>query len=372
MTLPKARIFPPECPECSQAVKRRGRRLVAVETVWGTSRVSVQRWQCTSCGRYGQHHPVGLDHSGWRPKALQRLLDLCVRLPYREAQAALKIQGFNPTVSQCERLSQAYGACSARLAEGFFEQLSHQPLNAAAGDIKVVQADGVYVMEKDKPVKGQCEGREVKQLLVYPVNDPQNRSSIAAAKDIATFSPLAHGLLRHTRLSQHDVLIGVADGAPWIDGLFNDLGVDVRILDVYHATGYLDKVMLALGYDDEVRLAHRCSWQRGDINARVWLKHHLPEPEVWLAWHDTARMALSYLETRLDQMDYFDFKRHGYPIGSGQIEGANKSVIGARMKRGGMRWSKEGINRMAVLRSNQCSTKPFLDFDTTRLLAFAP
>jgi len=30
-------------------------------------------------------------------------------------------------------------------------------------------------------------------------------------------------------------------------------------------------------------------------------------------------------------------------MGSGQIERANKSVIGARMKRGGMRWSRESL-----------------------------
>jgi hypothetical protein len=36
-----------------------------------------------------------------------------------------------------------------------------------------------------------------------------------------------------------------------------------------------------------------------------------------------------------------------------------------------MRWSHEGINRMAILRSQQCSAKPFLDFHSIRLLAFA-
>jgi hypothetical protein len=41
-------------------------------------------------------------------------------------------------------------------------------------------------------------------------------------------------------------------------------------LDVYHATLYLDKVMLALGWDVEKRRAERCSWLRGDINAKVW------------------------------------------------------------------------------------------------------
>lgn len=353
-------------------VKGRGHRRIQVGTIWGTSRVSVQRWQCQDCGCYRQCRPAGLDRSGWSPKALRRLLDLCIRLPYREAQAALEIQGLSLEVSHCERLSQAYAACGQTLTETFFEQLSEHPLSQGAGEFKVVQADGVYVMERDKPVKGQCEGREVKQVLVYPLHDPQDRSSIAVAKDIAAFAPLAHGLMRHAGLGQNDVLIGVADGAAWIDGLFDDLGVELRILDVYHATGYLDEVMRALGWDDDTRLAHRCSWQRGDINARVWLKHYIPQPEVWLTWDEPAQTALRYLETRLALMDYFDFKAQGYPIGSGQIEGANKSVIGARMKRGGMRWSKQGINRMAVMRSNQCSATPFLDFDMTRLLAFAP
>jgi hypothetical protein len=174
------------------------------------------------------------------------------------------------------------------------------------------------------------------------------------------------------KVQQHDTLIGRADGSAWLDNLFEDLGISIRILDVYHATLYLDKVMLALGWDEDKRTAERCSWLRGDINAKVWLNHYIPrDPEVWLAWSDQAQAALAYLDKRLDQMNYFDFKELGYPIGSGQIEGANKSVIAARMKRGGMRWSHEGINRMAILRSQQCSVKPFLDFHTTRLLAFA-
>jgi hypothetical protein len=353
-------------------VKLKGQRQIVVGTIWGVSSVRVKRWQCKSCGRYGQHRPPGLDSSGLSPKALERLLDLCIRLPYREAQAALEIQGLELEVSHCERLSQAYGACSETLAEQYFTALEQEALTQGAAEVKVVQADGVYVLEKDKPVKGQCEGREVKQMLVYPLNRPQQRSSIAVAKGTAAFSPLAHGFMRHVNLKQGDFLIGIADGAAWIDSLFAELGVDLRILDVYHATSYLDQVMLTMGWDEDRRLAHRCSWQRGDINARVWLKHYLPQPEVWLTWNEAAQTALHYLETRLDMMDYFDFKAKGYPIGSGQIEGANKSVIGARMKRSGMRWSKQGINRMATMRSNQCSHKPFLDFHTTRLLTFAP
>jgi hypothetical protein len=69
-------------------------------------------------------------------------------------------------------------------------------------------------------------------------------------------------------------------------------------------------------------------------------------------------------------MDYHDFKQQGYPLGSGVIEGAANSVIAARMRRSGMRWSYSGINRMATLRVEFASAQPILDFDNVRLLAF--
>jgi hypothetical protein len=278
-------------------------------------------------------------------------------------------------VSQCERLTQRYATVAYDQVCEDFARLAEQPLltnNRQPRNLQVLQIDGVMVLEKDKPSKGLCEGREVKQVLIYPLGKPRERHSIATS-DPEQFQTLAHGLLRHAQVQQQDTLIGVADGSVWIDALFEELGVSVRILDVYHATTYLDKVMLALGWDEQQRLAHRCSWLRGDINAQVWLKHYLPlDPEVWLNWSKEAQTALAYLDKRLEQMNYFDFKELGYPIGSGQIEGANKAVIAARMKRGGMRWSHQGINRMAILRSQQCSVKPLFDFHVTRLLAFAP
>jgi hypothetical protein len=189
-------------------------------------------------------------------------------------------------------------------------------------------------------------------------------------RDSAIFQQLSQGLLRRAGVRQDNTLLGVGEGSKWIDALFEDLGVQLRILDVFHATGYLETVMQELAWHEEKRLAECCSWLRGDINARVWLRHYLPAPEVWFTWSQPAQTALQYLETRLDQMDYATFKAKGYLVGSGQIERANKSVIAARMKRGGMPWSHQGGNRMAMLRSVQFSFRPVTDFQHTRLLAF--
>lgn len=67
-------------------------------------------------------------------------------------------------------------------------------------------------MERDKPVPGLCEGREVKQVLFYPNNSPSERDSYASTSTIDDVIPLAQGLMRQAGVN--DLLIGVGDGAP--------------------------------------------------------------------------------------------------------------------------------------------------------------
>lgn len=166
------------------------------------------------------------------------------------------------------------------------------------------------------------------------MGDSKHKHHIAQALPSSDFEAWTHALLKQVGVNKQDQLIGVGDGAGWIDDAFAALGVKQRNLDVYHATDYLDTVMNVLGYDEATREAERASWCREDINARVWLKHHLRESQAdTSSWTDEARGALNYLYKRLDQMDYWSFREQGYPLGSGAIEGANKSVIGARMKR---------------------------------------
>ena len=105
-------------------------------------------------------------------------------MPYRESQAALAIQGIALEVSHCERLTQQYGTTFYEQVCQDFAALAQQPLvgtKPQPGKVQVLQADGVFVMEKDKPSKGLCEGREVKHVLVYPLEKAQERRSIACS-----------------------------------------------------------------------------------------------------------------------------------------------------------------------------------------------
>lgn len=51
------------------------------------------------------------------------------------------------------------------------------------------------------------------------------------------------------------------------------------------------------------------------------------------------------------RMTYADFRRRGLPIGSGPVEAACKSLVKARLCRSGMRWSREGGQRILDLRT---------------------
>ena len=41
-------------------------------------------------------------------------------------------------------------------------------------------------------------------------------------------------------------------------------------------------------------------------------------------------------------MNYYHLAKEGYPIGSGEVEAANKVLVTQRLKRSGQRWVRDG------------------------------
>jgi len=59
----------------------------------------------------------------------------------------------------------------------------------------------------------------------------------------------------------------------------------------------------------------------------------------------------TYFERNGHRMPYATFRRNGWPIGSGPIEAACKTLVKTRLCRSGMRWSREGGQRILNLRA---------------------
>lgn len=345
--------------------------------------VKVQRLRSRDGKQSQMYQDACLDESGWSPEALDRLIDTAARLPYEEAATLATRFGLAVSGSSLERLAQPYTAqCRAAVAQTLHataEQALHgaaeHGLNCppeadkACGRLMVLQIDGVYVL--GRPDAGQCSGIEIKTALLYPQASPGERWMLADVVGASGFLPPVAGLLAQAGVTPQDTLIGLGDGAPWLENILDTLAA-VRITDVYHSCEYLETLMQALGWDEEQRSSQRRAWCRGEWAARAWLSQHLPEPDVWLGWDDAAKSALYYFENRLDNMDYPDFRAEGYPIGSGQVEAMNKSVIGHRLKRSGMHWSRSGAAGMASLRAQVCAKHSLVSCESLRHHAYPP
>ncbi len=59
-----------------------------------------------------------------------------------------------------------------------------------------------------------------------------------------------------------------------------------------------------------------------------------------------------YISVNEEQMRYDVFRTKGYPIGSGAAEGACGHVVGDRLKKSGMIWSRAGSCAMLALRTS--------------------
>ena len=64
----------------------------------------------------------------------------------------------------------------------------------------------------------------------------------------------------------------------------------------------------------------------------------------------TLAKVVGYLERNRKHMQYDQYLRAGYPIGSGVIEGACRHVIKDRMERAGMLWTLVGASALLRLR----------------------
>lgn len=154
-------------------------------------------------------------------------------------------------------------------------------------------------------------------------------------------------------------VVVVGDGALWIwerAGAFLGLpGVEVvEIVDIFHAYGYLWAVGNAL-------------FGAGSLPAAAWvepLKDQLyrcgaaPVLTALAALTPTTEEAATaiadaqtYFTRHAARMDYPRFVARHFPIGSGAVESSCKSLVAARLKQAGMRWSGPGSQGMASLRA---------------------
>ena len=249
---------------------------------------------------------------------------------------------------------------------------------APESGVLAVEVDGVFVHRDD-------DGHEMKVVTVAPLGPgvevdadtgrerlAWGRASYGAGfEEAQAFGGRAHveACRRGLGTAAVRTVVALGDGAEWIwrhARAFLALpGVElVEIIDLSHAYEYLWAVGNAV-FGAETAAA--AAWVE-PLKTRLYtegpaplhaalgaLAHTVCVPAANGAAESVAatavRRALEYVTTNTARLDYPAFMARRFPIGSGAVESSCKSLVQARTKGAGMRWSAAGAQQVVSLRA---------------------
>ena len=170
-----------------------------------------------------------------------------------------------------------------------------------------------------------------------------NMSYTAVIGDVDLFSPALWELAVKHHVPYVGRLVAVCDGAQWIWRLVNDLfPVCTQILDWYHARQNLAQLTHDCFPDDDQH-AKQSYQQMTDKLFRGQITDIIQ-------FGQTHQQSTTYFHNQQRRMQYQEFQAHGFPIGSGGVESGIKQYK-HRLTGAGMRWSRQGAERLIVIRS---------------------
>jgi hypothetical protein len=367
------------CPHCHESARFVDYRPKTVQSLVGTFPLDRAYYHCRSCGAGAVpwDETLGLSRRALTPGAKELVCLAGAVDSFGEAAEVVlkKLAALHVSESTVERTSEAAGHdIGRRVAAG-------ETFGAATPWSWHRDAQGVtcgYVsldltgLGMQGPEGAKAEGRMAAVAMVYnPTPEDRTRWANPATTRTPEFQArYVAGLDGQASLGEplrkQAAQVGMDRAGRWIalsdagagveDWLRVNFGrVDAVILDFYHASEHLGDLARALYPGDESArkewldpLCHRLKHEGGGVVLEAL--RSLP-PDGRESVRKVRAEVEGYFENHAHRMDYPTYRSKGWAIGSGPIESACKTVIGKRMKNGGMRWGEDGADEMCHLRA---------------------
>lgn len=153
--------------------------------------------------------------------------------------------------------------------------------------------------------------------------------------------------------SEGTIVVIVGDGAEWIWNRASMFPRRCEILDFWHAVERAwEFARLHFGADSKAT----ADWAHAlavDLRAGKVVDVITQLRGLQCGQKETRELLeklISYYTANASRMQYDQYLRLGYGIGSGAVESAHKQVLQARLRQAGMRWSVRGATHLLALR----------------------
>ena len=155
--------------------------------------------------------------------------------------------------------------------------------------------------------------------------------------------------------------VGVADGAKdnWT---FLSKHTECEILDFFHASEYVTKVADVIWRAKAKRskwLTDSCHKLKHEKNGAKELLNEFigyRSRKMNVDKKEKLESAITYFSNHLLIMNYSDYIKKNYPIGSGVTEAACKVIVKQRLCNSGMKWKQQGAESVLCLRASNYSS----------------
>jgi hypothetical protein len=364
------------CPHCHESARFVEYRPKTVPSMVGTFPLDRAYYHCRSCGQgvVPWDEILGLSRQALTPGAKERICVAGAVDSFGEAADVVlkKLAGLHVSESTVERTSEAVGHdIGQRIAAGetFGASEAWEWHKDADGKTCAYVSLDLTGLGMQGPDGAAAEGRMAAVGMVYnPVpEDPARWSRPQAPRFQARYvagldgqASLAEPMRKQAAqvgMDRAERWIALSDAGAGVEDLLavNFGRVEAVILDFYHASEHLGDLGRALYPADEStrkewldQWCHRLKHEGGQVVLEALRSLPADARESARKVHGEV---LGYFTNHVHRMDYPTYRSKGWAIGSGPIESACKTVIGKRMKNGGMRWGEDGADEMCHLRA---------------------
>lgn len=292
-----------------------------------------------------------------------QLTRLSVVLTYGESQKVWnELTGFRSAKKTIHRTTQKVGAkmleaqneiSLLQVQEQREKRKQRKKSKGLGEEIKEqVGADGVLVN-----IRG--EGwKEAKVGVCYEVDGEKNAKNILYSATLRSREESGKQLYRLAgapKIEEAAKMGFIADGGDWLDTMRKThFRKATAIVDYYHVTEYISPIATSF-YGEGTEKSLEWSKEKRRVLKEGGHKKILSDFKKMKPKTDQQKQKLhegkSYFTNQGYKMNYPEYQAKGFHIGSGVIEGGCKHVVENRFKRAGMRWSRQGAERMMCLRA---------------------
>lgn len=358
----------PLCPHCSGTMRHKGSRGRTLICEGGQVELKRTRWWCDACKASFFPLDTAATVAGYpvTPNAAQQAIEEATERSYEQAIKHLsRSHHVHMGKELLENLTKTVG--------DYWLEQDHQSVERAMasrtvpsedirGERCLVFADGVMVH-----TDGDWHEARVGTVCTEGVDGTAAKSSIARLCGVEEFGL---DMWRHAcRLGYRSASLTafIADGSHWLWNLVDrHFKRAVKIVDFWHVCERVSecaKVFFGQGTDAAKRWSLKvCGHVRaGDVEGALGHVEAL-NPRSSARRRQQKHSLVTYLTNNRERMDYPRYEAFGFPIGSGQVEAACKSIVQARCKRSGMRWHSGGLEALLRVRCAVLDGRYWRDF----------